>query len=110
MDALQNLPLQMNPHMTCTEPNYWLSSILLDEGCAVKPADLMERLAAENIESRPIWKPMHLQPLFKYNDFITVGEDVGGDIFSRGLCLPSDIKNTPEDMGRICGIIKEAFK
>ena len=108
--SLQDLPLQMNPHIACTEPNYWLSSILLDEGCAVKPADLMERLAAENIESRPIWKPMHLQPLFKYNDFITVGEDVGGDIFSRGLCLPSDIKNTPEDMGRICGIIKEAFK
>ena len=65
----------------------------------------------ENIESRPIWKPMHLQPVFSEYDFITTEESgsVGEDIFNRGVCLPSDIKNTEEDMDKIIKIIRNLF-
>ena len=66
-------------------------------------------LAEENIESRPIWKPMHMQPIFADRDFISVDGDVGGEIFARGLCLPSDIKNTDEDMERIIGTVRRLF-
>lgn len=66
-------------------------------------------LEAENIESRPIWKPMHMQPVFTHNDFIHVGDLVGEDIFARGICLPSDIKNTKEDMERIIRVVRGLF-
>lgn len=72
----------------------------------------MDALEAENIEARPIWKPMHLQPVFSAYDFVTVnagGVGTDEDIFLRGLCLPSDIKNTSEDMERIIGIIRKCF-
>ena len=105
-EAFADLPLTMNPYLICSEPNFWLSCILLDEGCRVKPAEIMEALGQHNIEARPIWKPMHLQPVFAGRDFISVGGDVGGDIFNRGLCLPSDIKNSDEDMARIIEIIR----
>ncbi|MCM1121750.1 MAG: DegT/DnrJ/EryC1/StrS family aminotransferase, partial [Eubacterium sp.] len=74
---------------------------------------IMDALAEENIESRPIWKPMHLQPVFEKYDFIPHNEDgssVGTDIFNRGLCLPSDIKNTAEDMELIIGIVRGLFQ
>ena len=62
------------------------------------------------LKSRPIWKPMHMQPVYKDRDFITVGNDnVGEDIFARGLCLPSDIKMTEEEQGRVINVIKRCF-
>ena len=71
----------------------------------------MDALAAEDIETRPIWKPMHLQPVFEEYDFIQVeaGLSVSEDIFNRGLCLPSDVKNTEEDMQRIIQIVRRQF-
>ena len=107
--GLAGLPVKMNPYLSCSRPNFWLSCMTIDPGCAVTPEQVRLALEAENIEARPIWKPMHLQPLYAANDFITVGDNVGEDIFARGLCLPSDIKNTPEDMERIISVIKGLF-
>lgn len=105
--------ISMNPYLNCSEPNFWLSCMTIDPMKSdVKPSDVMEALAAENIESRPIWKPMHLQPVFADRDFITLkenGSSVGGEIFEHGLCLPSDIKNTNEDMKRVIDVIKGLF-
>ena len=72
--------------------------------------DLMKFLADANIETRPIWKPMHMQPVFSNNDFISVKEkSVGEDIFARGLCLPSDIKMTDEQQDFVIEQIKKFF-
>lgn len=104
--------ITMNPLNPDGEANYWLSCITLDRNCGVTWELLMDALEAENIEARPIWKPMHLQPVFSAYDFVTVNEGGVGtdeDIFLRGLCLPSDIKNTREDMERIIGIIRKCF-
>ncbi|MDE7259927.1 MAG: DegT/DnrJ/EryC1/StrS family aminotransferase, partial [Lachnospiraceae bacterium] len=82
------------------------------DGCNVTPDMIMDALAEENIESRPIWKPMHLQPVFEKYDFIAHNEDgssVGEDVFNRGLCLPSDIKNTDEDMELIIRTVRGCF-
>lgn len=106
-EAFADLPLSMNPHLPYSEPNFWLSCILLDVNCGVKPMDIMTTLAEHNIEARPIWKPMHLQPVFSGHDFISIDEDVGGDVFSRGLCLPSDIKMTADEQRRVIKLIKE---
>jgi dTDP-4-amino-4,6-dideoxygalactose transaminase len=111
--AFKDLPVSMNPHTPDSEPNYWLSCMLIDkEYTKVTYQQIMEALLHENIESRPIWKPMHLQPVFQHNDFITVDKDtdVGGDIFSRGLCLPSDVKITEEEQTRVIEIIKGFFE
>ena len=88
------------------DPNFWLSCILLNG--KIKPIDIIEALEDENIESRPIWKPMHLQPFYKDYDFITTQDhtSVGEDIFNRGVCLPSDTKMTDEDLERVVGVIK----
>lgn len=88
------------------EPNCWLSCITLSG--RVRPIDIIEALEAENIESRPIWKPMHLQPYYKGRDFI--GSGVSDGIFENGVCLPSDTKMTDEDLDRVCGIIKGLWK
>lgn len=88
------------------EPNYWLSCITLNGD--VKPIDIMEALEKENIESRPIWKPMHMQPFFAEYDY--VGGDVSEKLFENGVCLPSDTKITDEDLERVCGIIKSLWK
>ncbi|MBQ7972300.1 MAG: aminotransferase class V-fold PLP-dependent enzyme [Lachnospiraceae bacterium] len=105
--------ITMNPFdKETSKPNYWLSCITLAEGCKVTPLDIMVALEQENIESRPIWKPMHLQPVFAECDSFFHGDgemSVGEDIFNRGVCLPSDIKNTKEDMDKIIGIIKGLF-
>lgn len=85
----------------------------LEEGCRVTPIMIMDALESANIECRPIWKPMHLQPVFAGSDFFNhndAGISVGEDIFNRGLCLPSDIKNTPEDMAEIIGIVRGIFE
>ena len=103
--------ISFNPFTADSEPNCWLTCITIDRASKVKPLDIMEALEKENIETRPIWKPMHLQPVYKEADFIKVCdiESVSGDIFDTGLCLPSDIKNTPEDMDRITGLIRSLF-
>ncbi len=88
------------------EPNYWLSCITLSG--KVRPIDIIEALEKENIESRPIWKPMHLQPFYEKFDYI--GGDVSEKLFENGLCLPSDTKMTDEDLGRVCEVIKELWK
>jgi len=84
------------------EPNYWLSCITLSG--KIKPLNIIEALERENIESRPIWKPMHMQPVFKTYDFI--GEGVSEKIFESGVCLPSDTKMTDDDLYSVCKIIK----
>ena len=110
--AFSSLPVEMNPYLDCSSPNFWLSCFTINNEAMdkVNPEKIRLALEAENIESRPIWKPMHMQPVFKHNDFISVnGEDVGQDIFSRGLCLPSDIKMTEEQQQKVINIIKELF-
>ena len=121
--------ITMNPLNPDGEANCWLSCMTLAKGCKVSPNQIMEALAAENIESRPIWKPMHLQPVYADYDFftkeglctaekdcnvgvgdITTPDSIGADIFNRGMCLPSDIKNTSEDMEKIIGIVRSFFK
>ncbi len=103
--------IEMNPIPQDCKVNYWLSCMTLKQESKVSPLDIMVALEKENIESRPIWKPMHLQPVFSEYDFITTeeGGSVGEDIFNRGVCLPSDIKNTEEDMDKIIKIIRNLF-
>ena len=104
--------ITMNPMNPDGDSNCWLSCMTLAKGCKVTPNQIMDALEAENMESRPIWKPMHLQPIFEGYDFITASEGevgVGEDIFNRGLCLPSDIKNTEEDMQNIISIVRGCF-
>lgn len=111
-EAFSDIPqIAMNPLNACGDANNWLSCITIAQGCKVTPDMVMDALAEENIESRPIWKPLHLQPVFADCDFIREKETecVSEDIFNRGLCLPSDIKNTEEDMERIIGIIRNLF-
>lgn len=108
--GLQGLPVTMNPYLEDSSPNFWLSCILIDKGCNVTPLQIMEKLESYNVESRPIWKPMHMQPVFKGHDYITAnGESVDEDIFERGLCLPSDIKMTEEEQQAVIEIIKSCF-
>ena len=105
------MPISMNPYLENTVPNFWLSCLLIDEGCEADPIELMNFLGEANIESRPIWKPMHMQPVFAENDFISISESpVGEDIFARGLCLPSDIKMTEEEQVYVIEKIKEFFQ
>ena len=109
-EAFRDLPLTMNPYLQDTCPNFWLSCILLDKGCGVTPMELLERLNRANIESRPIWKPMHMQPVFKDRDFVSVeNSPVDEDIFARGLCLPSDIKMTEEELQYVIDTVRAAF-
>ena len=128
-EGLQDLPVSMNPYCADTmESNFWLSCLLIDreamceqsrtdsEAQYVKqpgktcPTEILETLAKYNAEGRPIWKPMHMQPIFRDNAFITAGEeDVGADIFARGLCLPSDIKMTAEQQEQIIAMIRSCF-
>lgn len=106
-NGFENCPLSMNPYLNDTVPNFWLSCILLDKNVEISPCEIMEKLSAENIETRPLWKPMHMQPIFKDNDFITAnGYAVNEDLFSRGLCLPSDIKMTEEQQQTVIDLIK----
>lgn len=108
--AFSALPVTMNPYLECTSPNFWLSCILIDKSSSVRPEDIYNRLNEMNVESRPIWKPMHMQPLYRGCDFITTGDAADEDIFARGLCLPSDIKMTEEEQEKVIEIIKECFE
>ena len=104
--------IEMNPLNREAACNNWLSCMTISADSSVTPTQIMDALDAEGIETRPIWKPMHLQPVFEEYDFIQVedGISVSEDIFNRGLCLPSDIKNTKEDMERIIKIVRKQFR
>ena len=127
--GLAGLPVQMNPYLSDTEPNFWLSCLLVDKDAMTEqirsdhdsrytkesgkscPDEIREVLASYNIETRPIWKPMHLQPIYADHDFITAADGicVDEDIFNRGLCLPSDIKMTVEEQDAVIEIICGLF-
>ena len=103
--------------------NCWLTVMTLDEKVKVKPLEIMEELEKDDVESRPVWKPLHLQPVFEQCDFVSLIEElkvtdkkmgadnsVAGNIFKNGLCLPSDTKLTEEDLERVCSVIKGMWK
>lgn len=110
-DAFEEIEeIAMNPYEDVAEPNFWLSCMTIKKESNIRPLDILLALETENIESRPVWKPMHLQPVFQGFDFVKLKEEsVSEDIFNRGVCLPSDIKNTKEDMDRIIKTIKSCF-
>lgn len=93
------------PALSGTHSNYWLSVITLNSN--MNPTDLIDVLESENIESRPIWKPMHLQPFYEKYDHI--GKGVSDQLFEHGLCLPSDTKLTDDDLYRVCSVIKSVW-
>jgi dTDP-4-amino-4,6-dideoxygalactose transaminase len=141
-EGLQGLPVQMNPITDDTIPNYWLAAMIIDRDYICKqvrddskalyiaehgktcPTEILEAIASINAEGRPIWKPMHMQPIFRMNEFVTIGGtgramtnayiaggtfDNGADIFERGCCLPSDNKMTVEQQSVIIELIKNCF-
>lgn len=104
--------IEMMPICEYGNPNYWLSCITLKKVSKIKPIDIILALEQENIESRPIWKPMHIQPYYSKFEFFNHNEDgisISEDIFERGLCLPSDTKMTEEDINKVINIIKGLF-
>lgn len=142
-EAFEDLPVKMNPFENDTEPNFWLSCLIIDKEAMCKqvrsenevlytpeegkscPTEIMDAIASINSEGRPIWKPMHMQPIYRNNPFVTrmgngramtnayiYGEavDVGMDIFERGLCLPSDIKMTVGEQDRIIEVVRGCFE
>ena len=103
--------IKMQPIPENTMPNHWLSVITIKKDSKVKPLDIMVALEKENIESRPVWKPMHMQPVFEKCDFIKVAyEPVSKELFETGVCLPSDTKMTKEEQDKIVNIIKNLWK
>ncbi len=143
-EGLKGLPVSMNPYdESIMEPNFWLSCMIIDEDAMCKqvrgdsdvcyvsepgkscPSEILDTLAKYNAEGRPIWKPMHMQPMYRMHGFVTAEgdgraktnayiaggvKDVGADIFQRGLCLPSDNKMTPEQQDIIIKIIRSCFE
>ena len=143
-EGLKGLPVSMNPYDEAnSEPNFWLSCLLIDRDAMAphvrgerealyrsepgksSPTEILEAIAAVNAEGRPIWKPMHMQPIYRMHGFVTAagsgransnayiagGEtpDVGADIFARGLCLPSDNKMTPAQQDLVIEVIRRCF-
>lgn len=107
-DAFVGSPLRMNPCEEESRPNYWLSCISFDENCDVDCMEVIHAMNKENIESRPFWKPMHMQPVFEKNDFITVADQpIDEKLFKKGICLPSDIKMTEDEQNRVINLIKK---
>ena len=143
-EGFKGLPTKMNPYKAdIMEPNFWLSCLIIDEDAMCKqvrsdnetcyvsesgkscPSEILETLAKYNAEGRPIWKPMHAQPMYRVNPFVTregngrgrtdayiagKGIDVGMDIFNRGLCLPSDNKMTVEQQEKVIEIVRACFE
>lgn len=129
-EAFKDLPVKMNPFDSInSEPNYWLSCLIIDKEAMSKqvrndltyeytkehgkscPSEILEVLANHNIEGRPIWKPMHLQPIFDGSEFISINDQpVNVDIFERGLCLPSDNKMTIEEQDIVIELVKACFE
>lgn len=143
-EGFKDLPVKMNPYDAAnSEPNFWLSCMIIDKDAMCQtvrgekkplyisekgkscPTEILEAISSINAEGRPIWKPMHMQPIYRSNAFVTAkgngrgqsnayidegaAVDVGADIFDRGLCLPSDNKMTPEQQDRIIEIIHRCF-
>ena len=141
--GLAGLPIKMNPYEECSEPNFWLSCMIIDKEAMCKqvrdehkalytpekgkscPTEILERLAEYNAEGRPIWKPLSSEPIFRGCDIITKDgsfraktnayiaggiENIGLDIFERGLCLPSDNKMTVEEQDKVIEIIRACFE
>lgn len=141
-EGFKNLPVTMNPIMEGSTPNYWLSCLLIDKDAMCRqvrsdneslyiaehgkscPTEILERIAQYNAEGRPIWKPMHMQPIYRMNSFVTQNGngrartnayiqsgsiDVGMDIFNRGVCLPSDNKMTSKQQDMIIKVIRACF-
>lgn len=109
-ENLVGLPLEFQPTVEGAASNCWLTAALLKEGCGVTPESLLNALKAENIDGRPLWKPMHSQPVFAGSSYVTAGaESVSDDLFVRGVCLPSDTKMTMDDVDRVCDIIRKVF-
>ena len=128
-EGFKDIPVSMNPIPGNVHSNYWLSCMIIDKEAMTKqtrgdleatfvkeagktcPTEVLELLLKYNAEGRPIWKPMHMQPIFKDNDFIQVDEaiNVSADIFERGLCLPSDNKMTSEQQDIIIELIRSLF-
>lgn len=107
---LAGLPLSFLPDPEGTKPSRWLSTALLDEGCGVTPGQVISALAAENIEARHVWKPMHLQPVFEGCPFVSVAEHpVSEALFERGICLPSGTNMTAEQQERVCAVLRRCF-
>lgn len=103
--------IEMMPVPEWSQPNYWLSCLTLKETSKVKPMDIITKLSENNVEARPIWKPMHTQPYYEKYPFFTTKESgsVAVDIFNRGLCLPSDTKMTVEEQDYVIALVKELF-
>lgn len=109
-EGFKDAILTMNPYLPKMKPNHWLSCAILPKDSKINPMFILDALSKHNAEGRPIWKPMHMQPVYKNNEFITLGTDaVDEDIFSRGLCLPSDIKMTNDEQDKIIEIVKECL-
>ena len=126
--GLKGLPIKMNPITDGTKPNYWLCALIIDKDAMCKqvrtdtrasyvpekgkscPTEILEAIASINAEGRPIWKPMHMQPMYEDHEFVSLGDDVGRDIFERGCCLPSDNKMTPEEQDKIIEVIRRCFE
>lgn len=129
-EGFKDLPVKMNPYLCdIMEPNFWLSCMTIDQEAMCRqtrgpltatyvkepgktcPTEILEKLEQYNAEGRPIWKPMHMQPIFRGYDCVTAvdGASVAEDIFERGLCLPSDIKMTPEQQAQVIAIVRSCF-
>lgn len=112
--AFKDIPeIKMQPVADNTKPNHWLSAFVLDENSKIKPNDIIDALEKENIESRPVWKPMNMQPVFEDCDFITTCKEeksIGQKLFENGLCLPSDTKMTIEEQDKVIFVINKLFK
>lgn len=113
-EGFKDLPVEMNPYMACSEPNFWLSCMTIDANVMTSGKTTPEKirlfLEEKNVESRPIWKPMHMQPIFEGHEFWhQEGDNVGEDIFARGLCLPSDVKMTREQQNIVIEIVRSCF-
>ena len=112
-EAFEALPVTMQPYEACAKPNHWLSAMTVDKGCDVSPFDIIAMLSEQNVESRPIWKPMHMQPFYEGCDYFAHNDEysVSEDVFGRGICLPSDFypQMTEEEHDEIIELIKNMF-
>lgn len=127
-EGFKDLPVSMNPYAGDSEPNFWLSCMTVNpeamceqtrSACTYTykkehgkscPMEILEAIKTLNAEGRPLWKPMHLQPLFENCDYITASGDTGSDLFSRGLCLPSDNKMTVLQQDAIIKVVRSCFE
>ena len=100
-------PIKLMPILEKGQPNYWLSVITLDSTCGVTPTQIINSLAQSNIESRPVWKPMHLQPVFKECMYFAHESDISSELFENGVCLPSGSAMTPEEQEKVINIVNQ---